>query len=162
MHIVVASSSAHRQTLYRDAIEGLGYQVATASGGVECIECLRSCSAALLLLEAPLLWGGSDGVLDIVQHEVAGSPPVILVAVGSGSIDWFQLSRFRVDDFLFRVPTSNELEQAICSLLGKRDLRPRADAINKTSGEAGCQPGLPQRSAMAVLSCDRFQVGVAS
>src|SRR6188508_671451 len=102
MHIVVASSSAYRQALYRDAISALGYEVLTANGGVECIDRLRDCSVALLLLEAPLLWGGSDGVLDIVQHQMEVSPPVIVVAVGSGSIDWFQLSRFRVDDFLFR------------------------------------------------------------
>ena len=162
MDILVASSSAHRQALYRDAIEGLGYQVATASGGVECIECLRGRSVALLLLEAPLLWGGSDGVLDIVQHEPDGSPPVILVAVGSGSIDWFQLSRFRVDDFLFRVPTPHELERAICSLLSRGESRPREDAINKSPGEAGCEPGLPQWPAVAALSCDRLPVGVAS
>jgi len=120
MHIVVASSSVHRQTLYRETIEGLGHQAATANGGVECLECLRKGPAALLLLEAPLLWGGSDGVLDVVQHEFGAKPPVILVAVGSGSIDWFQLSRFRVDDFLFRIPTTHELQRAICNLLRQR------------------------------------------
>src|SRR5688572_11792564 len=123
MHIVIASSSAHRQTLYREAIEGLGHQVSAASGGVECIEQVRSDPAAMLVLEAPLLWGGSDGVLDIVQNELSGSLPVILVAVGSGSIDWFQLSRFRVDDFLFRVPTAQELERAICSVAGQAATR---------------------------------------
>jgi DNA-binding response OmpR family regulator len=139
MHIVVASSSAYRQALYRDAISALGYEVVTANGGVECIERLRDCSVALLLLEAPLLWGGSDGVLDIVQHQMRASPPVIVVAVGSGSIDWFQLSRFRVDDFLFRVPTAHELERAISVLL---------DGTRNRRGEAGRQPGLPHWPAV--------------
>jgi len=109
--------------LYREAIEGLGHQVSAASGGVDCIEQVRCDSAALLVLEAPLLWGGSDGVLDIVQNELSGRLPVILVAVGSGSIDWFQLSRFRVDDFLFRVPTAQELERAIRSVAGRAGAR---------------------------------------
>lgn len=139
MHIVVASSSAYRQALYRDAISALGYEVLTANGGVECIERLRDCSVALLLLEAPLLWGGSDGVLDIVQHQMEVSPPVIVVAVGSGSIDWFQLSRFRVDDFLFRVPTSHELERAIGILL---------DGARNRKGEASRRPGLPHWPAV--------------
>jgi DNA-binding response OmpR family regulator len=121
MHIVVASSSAHRQLLYREAIEGLGHQVSAAHGGVDCIEQVRKDSAALLVLEATLLWGGSDGVLDIVQNELGRKLPVILVAVCSGSIDWFQLSRFRVDDFLFRVPTAQELERAIRSVAGRAE-----------------------------------------
>ena len=154
MHIVVASSSAHRQVLYRDAIEALGHQVSSTNSGVECIECLRKSSVALLLLEAPLLWGGSDGVLEIVQHELDPSPPVILVAVGSGSIDWFQLSRFRVDDFLFRVPTAQELERAISGPLSKRESRHRVDSVNHRPGEAGCQLDLPQASAVAAYSCD--------
>jgi CheY-like chemotaxis protein len=152
MHIVVASSSAHRQALYRDAIEGLGHQVSTVSGGVECIERLRTSPAELLLLEAPLLWGGSDGVLDLVRQDQSGSPQVIVVAVGSGSIDWFQLSRFRVDDFLFRVPTAHELERAIRTL-SNQQLRRQADAINKRTGEAGSEPSLPPWSAAATFGC---------
>jgi hypothetical protein len=39
--------------------------------------------------------------------------PVIVVAVGAGSIDWFQLSRYCIDDILFRIPTVRELGRAI-------------------------------------------------
>jgi DNA-binding response OmpR family regulator len=149
MQIVVASSSAHRQALYRDAIAGLGHEVSTANGGVECVERLRKSPAALLLLEAPLLWGGSDGVLDVVQHELDTSPPVIVVAVGSGSIDWFQLSRFRVDDFLFRVPTTHELERAIGTLLASSD---RFSSTNKRPGVAGRPPDPSKWQAVGARS----------
>lgn len=154
MHIVVASSSLHRQSTYREAIEGLGYRVSPASGGVDCLEQLQRNSAGLLILEAPLLWGGSDGVLDVVQNQWNRELPVILVAVGSGSIDWFQLSRFRVDDFLFRVPNAQELEQAIYSVVGRESGRQQFDHANKTSGEARRKPSLPRDAAAVSMTSD--------
>jgi len=154
MRIVVASSSAHRQALYREAIEGLGHRAITANGGIECLTQLRETSAALLLLEAPLLWGGCDGVLDVVQSEWNGKLPVILIAVGSGSIDWFQLSRFHVDDFLFRTPTPQEIERAIQNLVGEQCAAERSDHANKRRGEAGRSPSLPRLSAAASVAGD--------
>jgi DNA-binding response OmpR family regulator len=120
MFIVVASSSSFRQTTYRVALEKLGHRVATAGNGVECVELLRSERPDLLVLEAPLQWGGSDGVLEVAEQDLGPqSIPVIVLAVGSGSIDWFQLSRFQIDDFLFRVPTMHELGRAIESVAGQ-------------------------------------------
>jgi CheY-like chemotaxis protein len=114
MHVLIASSSAFRRDLYMQAIDGLGHDVTFAGGGVDCIQQLRYRRPDLLLLEAPLPWGGTEGVLELV-HERQDEPrtKVILVAVGAGSIDWFQLSRFHVDDVLFRLPTASELQRAI-------------------------------------------------
>jgi DNA-binding response OmpR family regulator len=119
MHVLVASSSPHRQTFYRDAIMGLGHDVSLAQGGVECLHALRRSTPDLLLLETPLLWGGSDGVLEVFQDESSHPPPVILIAAGWWGDDWFHLSRFRADDFLFRVPTAHELAQAIQSVAAR-------------------------------------------
>jgi len=113
MHILIASSSAFRRGLYEDAVHGLGHDVSLADGGVACVQQLRLRAPELLLLEAPLLWGGCDGVLDCLQNQEARPTRVIVVAAGNGSIDWFQLSRFRVDDVLFRLPTAQELQRAI-------------------------------------------------
>jgi CheY-like chemotaxis protein len=114
MHVLIASSSAFRRDLYRQVIDGLGHEVTFASGGVDCIQQLHLRRPDLLLLEAPLLWGGADGVLQVL-HERRNEfqSRVILVAVSAGSIDWFQLSRFHVDDVLFRLPTVPELQRAI-------------------------------------------------
>lgn len=154
MHIVVASSSLHRQSLYREAIEGLGHWVSCASGGVECLEQLQRNSTGLLVLEAPLLWGGSDGVLDVVQNHWRRDLPVILVAVGSGSIDWFQLSRFRVDDFLFRVPTAQELQQAIHSVLGRSNESQRIDHASQVAEEVRRMPNVPRNAAAGSLASE--------
>jgi two-component system capsular synthesis sensor histidine kinase RcsC len=114
MRILVASSSVFRQSTYREALENLGHTVTLASGGAECADVLRRSVPDVLVLEAPLLWGGSEGVLEVAQGELACTTlPVIVVAVGAGSIDWFQLSRYRIDDILFRIPTVRELGRAI-------------------------------------------------
>jgi CheY-like chemotaxis protein len=116
MRILVASSSVFRQRLYCQAIENLGHVAGVTSSGLECAEQLRSSPPDVLLLEAPLTWGGTEAVLEIAQCQPGESRiPVILVAVGMGSIDWFQLSRYRIDDILFRVPTVRELEKAIAA-----------------------------------------------
>lgn len=120
MFIVVASSSPYRQIAYRDALIGLGHRVEATGSGIDCVSLLRKQRPDLLILEAPLLWGGSDGVLEVVEQDLGPHAiPVIVLAVGSGSIDWFQLSRFKIDDFLFRVPTTQELGRAIESLAGQ-------------------------------------------
>jgi hypothetical protein len=52
---------------------------------------------------------------------------VILVAVGAGPIDWLQLGRFRIDDFLFRLPTPLDLSRAVAGIatrLGKNQKAP--------------------------------------
>ncbi len=117
MHILVASSSTFRQRTYRDAVESLGHQVSVVAGGVECVSRIRVEPPDLLILEAPLFWGGAEGVLQALQdgrHE--RHVPVILIATGIGSIDWFQLSRFRLENLLFRVPTVGDLAQAIAGV----------------------------------------------
>ena len=118
MHILVASSSTFRQRTYRDAVESSGHHVSVVSGGVECVARIQTESPDLLIMEAPLFWGGAEGVLQALQDSrPQREVPVILVATGVGSIDWFQLSRFRIENLLFRVPTAGDLAQAIAGVV---------------------------------------------
>jgi CheY-like chemotaxis protein len=117
MRILVASSSTFRQRTYCDAVGSLGHQVSIVSGGVECVARVGADPPDLLILEAPLFWGGAEGVLQALQETQGKSDvPVILVAAGVGSIDWFQLSRFRIENLLFRVPTPHDLAHAISAV----------------------------------------------
>lgn len=114
MRVLVASSSYYRQTCYRQWLTELDHEVAVASGGVECLQQLRRSPPELLVLEAPLLWGGSDGVLAAILDEVQlADLPIVVICASQGNLDWFRLSQFRVDDFLVRVPTRDELALAI-------------------------------------------------
>jgi len=120
MRILVASSSVHRQAFYREAIEGLGDEVRVAASGVECAASLRQERPDLLVLETPLQWGGSDGVLAVLQEQTGDGPlPVILVAAAFSADDFFRLGRFRLDNFLFHVPTAAELHRAIANFAAR-------------------------------------------
>jgi CheY-like chemotaxis protein len=114
MYVLIASSSAFRRNIYQQAVENLRHEVTVVHGGVECIEQVSRRQPDVLMIEAPLLWGGADGVLDVLQASLdERRTKVIVLAVGGGSIDWLQLSRFRVDDVLFRVPTAPELRRTL-------------------------------------------------
>lgn len=56
-----------------------GLDVETASGGVECLDKLRSLKNRILVLDAELLWGGTVGLLDIMRENsrLAGVPVII-------------------------------------------------------------------------------------
>jgi CheY-like chemotaxis protein len=117
MEVLVASSSIYRQSVYREMLESLRHCVSCANSAIDCIEKMRQGRVDLLILEAPLPWGGSEGVLAVLQTEASWrSVPVILVAVGVGPIDWLQLSRFRIDDFFFRVPSAHDLSRAVAGV----------------------------------------------
>jgi CheY-like chemotaxis protein len=130
MRILVASSSVHRQSFYREVIEGLGDEVRVAASGLECAECLRIERPDLLVLETPLLWGGSDGVLALLQEQTGEGPlPVILVAAALHADDFFRLGRFRLDNFLFHVPTAAELRRAIASFASRLPQPRQAETV---------------------------------
>jgi len=127
MFVLVASGSLHRLAFYRLALERAGYEVGLASGGIECVEHLSKRMPDALVLESPLPWGGSDGVLDVLQHDRRWQAiPVILLATGWSMDDWFELSRFRIDDFLFRVPSAAELRHAVAAVIRGPEAAPAA------------------------------------
>jgi CheY-like chemotaxis protein len=57
-----------------------GYRVVTASGGLECLNRLCRVVPEVLILDKELLWGGAEGVLEVLRG--GGNtlwPPVILL-----------------------------------------------------------------------------------
>jgi len=151
MHVLIASSSFYRQNCYCELLEDLGHATTAVSGGIECIAELRRRQADLLLLEAPLLWGGSDGVLAVLQAEAPRALPVLVICLHQGHPEWFQLSRFRIDDFLVRFPTLGELRSALDRCWGAA---PR--------GAVGARRGFQSVAAALSASCPADARGAAS
>jgi DNA-binding response OmpR family regulator len=142
MFVLVASGSLHRQAFCRLVLERAGYEVGLASGGIECVEQLSKRIPDALVLETPLPWGGSDGVLDVLRHDRRWKTiPVILLATGWNMEDWFELSRFRIDDFLFRVPSSAELRHAVAAVVRGPKAAPAAPTA-ALEGDTALLPAL--------------------
>jgi len=56
-----------------------GYEVETASDGLDCIRKLRQMAPTALVLDVDLCWGGSEGVLDLLRADhLFRDVPVIL------------------------------------------------------------------------------------
>src|SRR3954451_4648134 len=64
---------------YRLFLAREGFEVATATDGLDCITKLRSFAPDVLVLEPAQLWGGGDGVLARMREEADVSPAKVLV-----------------------------------------------------------------------------------
>jgi len=82
-HVLIADSDADAVEAYRDHLYESDYGVAVASNGVERLRRLRDMPLDILVLGAPLHWGGCDGVLTMMHQEPELRPPyVMLLASG--------------------------------------------------------------------------------
>ena len=67
--------------VYQRLLSSCGYQVETASGGLECLGKLTDVVPDVLVLDAELNWGGADGVLTRLREEESPilAVPVVLI-----------------------------------------------------------------------------------
>ena len=62
-----------------------GFEVETATGGIECLEKLRCGTTRVVVLDSDLAWGGGDGVLAVMREEPSLSHiPVVLTTTRLG------------------------------------------------------------------------------
>jgi DNA-binding NtrC family response regulator len=86
--LLIADGDAELRDVYRKFITERGYQVETASDGLDCLAKLRRAKSAALLLDLDLRWGGGDGVLARLREEEALSGiPVILTATAGYRVE---------------------------------------------------------------------------
>ncbi len=67
--LLIADSNASMCDLYQSYLSKSGYELETASGGIECLEKLRVFCPQVLVLDMTLPWGGGDGVLGQMASE---------------------------------------------------------------------------------------------
>ena len=73
--LLIAISDAEWCELYRRFLTELGYEVETATNGLDCLANLRQVAPAVLVLDLELPWGGGDGVLAWLREE---SPALVV------------------------------------------------------------------------------------
>lgn len=78
--VVLALADVAQCQHYRTILGQEGFEVHTASGGIECMEKLRSVLPDVLVLAAELPWGGAEGVLaELVEDPSLPWVPVLLL-----------------------------------------------------------------------------------
>ncbi len=80
MRMLITDGDSEFLEIAKRFMKQYGHEALVASNGLECIACLRDSAPDILVLDSELLWGGSDGVRDIMNEEPQlDSIPVILI-----------------------------------------------------------------------------------
>lgn len=130
IRILIADPDEYVLDNYRDYLEQHGFEVATATTGLECVERLRECAPDVLVLEPSIPWGWGDGIL-AMMHEESDIPlvPVIVLTYGHDRGVLYRLAPFKIDDYQVKPLRPNRLAQRIRSLVACNH---NADALAST------------------------------
>ena len=100
--LLIADGDSELSELYRQLLTQRGYEVETASDGLDCLKKLRQVTPDALVLDLALPWGGGDGVLDWIRDVIPSHAiPVILTATAGFSLD---LAEFRMPPVVGYLP----------------------------------------------------------
>ena len=118
--LLIADGDAESCDVYRRFFTLLGYEVKTASDGMDCMTKVRQVSPAVLLRDLGLLWGGGDGVLAWLRGESpAPRIPVVLTATADYPLDMPGLKDPPVIGCLPKPFAPTALLESIRSAVGK-------------------------------------------
>jgi two-component system phosphate regulon response regulator PhoB len=86
--LLIAEGEPELCEIYQRFITERGYDLETASDGLDCLAKLRRTLPAAVVLDLELQWGGGNGVLGWLREEKATSGvPVILTATAAYPLD---------------------------------------------------------------------------
>jgi DNA-binding response OmpR family regulator len=85
--VLIADPDESLLAMYRESLAREGFEVATATDGLDCMAKLRSFAPDVLVLEPAQLWGGGDGVLARMREEADVSPAKVLVLSARRDLD---------------------------------------------------------------------------
>ncbi len=112
------------QPLYRERLLQEGFELATASSGLECVARLRERVPDVLVLEPQLPWGGGEGVLAIMGEvsELATVPVIVLTSCRDSRL-LEAVARFPVSDYQLKPLAPDRLAGRLRTILAHPKLR---------------------------------------
>jgi len=112
------------QPLYREPLLQDGFELATASSGLECVARLRERVPDVLVLEPKLPWGGGDGVLAMMGEvpQLAAVPVMVLTSCRDPRL-LEAVSRFPVSDYQLKPLAPDRLAGRLRAILAHPKLR---------------------------------------
>jgi two-component system, OmpR family, response regulator VicR len=138
IRVLIADSDEYLLDTYREYLEQHGFEVVTATTGLECVERLRDCAPDVLVLEPSIPWGWGDGVL-AMMHEESDIPmvPVIVLTYGRDRGVLYRLAPFKIDDYQVKPLRPKWLAERIRAIAKRRtfEASPREHCPSLTSRE---------------------------
>lgn len=118
VRVLLADADASLIERYETHLSSLGFVVITAGNGIECLARLRERMPHLVVLDAGLLWGRTEGVL-AVMNERADVPdaPVLVIYDRACESARDAVLPFGTRDFAAKPLTPRQLAARICKLL---------------------------------------------
>lgn len=108
--LLIADGDAELCDLYEMFLNESGYEVVTASSGLDCLKRLRQLTPDAIMIDRDLRWGGSDGILDWLRHNSsARGIPVIMTAWVTDSQDLAEFIEKPVIACLSKPVATNDL-----------------------------------------------------
>jgi DNA-binding response OmpR family regulator len=112
--LLFADSDAGFCDFYQKVITARGYEVETASDGLDCLAKLRRATPAAVVLDLELPWGGGNGVLAWLREERATSGvAVILTSTAWPPQDGTEVNEPPVTGFLLKPFTLTALLEKV-------------------------------------------------
>ena len=122
--LLIADHDAEWCELYRRFLTELGYEVETATDGLDCLAKLRQVAPAVLVLDQELLWGGGDGVLAWLREESpAHKIPVVFLAAAAAGPDRDVFKESPVVDCLPKPVALTPLLDSVRSAVASKERR---------------------------------------
>jgi DNA-binding response OmpR family regulator len=116
---------------YREFLSQDGFEVATATSGLDCVAKLRSFGPDVLVLEPELPWGQGEGVLAVMSE--AGDLPRVPVIALSNRLqpdNLYHVGSLRVSAYYVKPLTPPELKECVRRLCrGRSSFRPSVEEV---------------------------------
>ena len=124
IRVLMADPDESLPPVYREPLSREGFELATASSGLECVARLRERVPDVLVLEPQLPWGGGDGVLAMMGEvpQLATVPVMVLTSCRDPRV-LKRVARFPISDYQLKPLAPDRLAGRLRSLLAHPKLR---------------------------------------
>jgi DNA-binding response OmpR family regulator len=118
--VLLADSDERLLRSYADRLTQAGFEVKTATDGLECLDALKDFDPDLLVLEPQIPWGQGDGVVSLMREEPdVPLVPLIVLTSGTNLLEEYQLPRFPVLERHQKPLSAEELAKSVSRLARK-------------------------------------------
>lgn len=119
--VLLAITRSKSRTEFRLDLCRNGFDVVTADNGLECLQIFQSFTPDVIVIEPELLWGGGDGVLDVIREDpVLSEVPVLALTTKCNRTAIYSISQFAISDFWVQPIGPAQLTERV-SLLAHRE-----------------------------------------
>lgn len=116
--VLLAITRSKSRTEFRLDLIRNGFDVVTADNGLECLQSFQSFSPDVIVIEPELLWGGGDGVLDVIREDpVLSEVPVLALTTKCNRTAIYSISQFAISDFWVQPIAPTQLTDRVSMLV---------------------------------------------